>query len=113
MDALGIFLTIAGFVIGLGAVTVIDLHGFLGRNSLLEDDSSSDTVQPPAPSEEEETSDSCDIKGNISSEQEKIYHVPGCGSYNQTKIDESAGERWFCSEQEAIDAGWRRAENCD
>lgn len=33
MDALGIFLTIAGFVIGLGAVTVIDLHGFLGRNS--------------------------------------------------------------------------------
>ncbi len=33
MDALGIFLTIAGFVIGLGAVTVIDLHGFLGRRS--------------------------------------------------------------------------------
>lgn len=33
MDALGIFLTIAGFVIGLGAVTVIDLHGFLGRHS--------------------------------------------------------------------------------
>ncbi len=33
MNALGIFLTIAGFVIGLGAVTVIDLHGFLGRHS--------------------------------------------------------------------------------
>jgi hypothetical protein len=28
-----IFITIAGFVIGLGAVTVIDLHGFLGRKS--------------------------------------------------------------------------------
>ncbi len=27
------FITIAGFIIGLGAVTVIDLHGFLGRNS--------------------------------------------------------------------------------
>lgn len=30
---LALFLTIAGFVIGLGAVTVIDLHGFFGRNS--------------------------------------------------------------------------------
>ena len=78
---------------------------------LLEDDTSSDPVQPPPL--EEEPSDSCEIKGNISSKQEKIYHVPGCGSYNQTKIDEAAGERWFCSEQEAIDAGWRKAENCD
>ena len=29
----GLFLHLAGFVIGLGAVTVIDLHGFLGRTS--------------------------------------------------------------------------------
>lgn len=33
MHTLSIFLTMAGFVIGLGAVTVIDLHGFLGRKS--------------------------------------------------------------------------------
>lgn len=33
LDLLGIFLLLAGFVIGLGAVTVIDLHGFLGRRS--------------------------------------------------------------------------------
>ncbi len=32
-DITGIFLFIAGFIIGLGAVTVIDLHGFLGRTS--------------------------------------------------------------------------------
>jgi len=32
-DIIGIFLLIAGFIIGLGAVTVIDLHGFLGRTS--------------------------------------------------------------------------------
>lgn len=32
-DALGLFLFLAGFVIGLGAVTVIDIHGFLGRTS--------------------------------------------------------------------------------
>ena len=32
-DILGIFLFIAGFIVGLGAVTVIDIHGFLGRRS--------------------------------------------------------------------------------
>ena len=32
-DIIGLFLFIAGFIIGLGAVTVIDLHGFLGRTS--------------------------------------------------------------------------------
>ncbi len=33
LDFLGLFLYIAGFIIGLGAVTVIDIHGFLGRKS--------------------------------------------------------------------------------
>lgn len=33
MPYLSIFITIAGFVVGLGAVTVIDIHGFLGRAS--------------------------------------------------------------------------------
>ncbi len=33
LDFIGLFLILAGFVIGLGAVTVIDLHGFLGRKS--------------------------------------------------------------------------------
>lgn len=32
-DAIGLFTLLAGFVIGLGAVTVIDIHGFLGRTS--------------------------------------------------------------------------------
>lgn len=32
-DFLGLFLVFAGFIVGLGAVTVIDLHGFLGRKS--------------------------------------------------------------------------------
>ncbi len=30
---IGLFILLAGFVIGLGAVTVIDIHGFLGRKS--------------------------------------------------------------------------------
>lgn len=33
LEVLGLFIFIAGFIIGLGAVTVIDLHGFLGRKS--------------------------------------------------------------------------------
>ena len=33
IDFIGLFLFLAGFVIGLGAVTVIDIHGFLGRKS--------------------------------------------------------------------------------
>ncbi len=32
-DFIGLFFLLAGFVIGLGAVTVIDIHGFLGRKS--------------------------------------------------------------------------------
>ena len=45
-------------------------------------------------------------KGNIS-RSGKIYHVPGSGSYEKTRIDESKGERWFCTEEEAKAAGWR------
>ena len=33
LDILGLFLLLAGFIVGLGAVTVIDIHGFLGRKS--------------------------------------------------------------------------------
>ncbi len=54
----------------------------------------------------------CDIKGNISiNSNEKIYHVPGQNFYNETKISPQYGERWFCTEQEAIANGWRKALN--
>ena len=33
LDFIGLFVLIAGFIIGLGAVTVIDVHGFLVRKS--------------------------------------------------------------------------------
>ena len=51
----------------------------------------------------------CVIKRNISSSGERIYHVPGQRYYDNTQINESKGERWFCSEQEAVAAGWRKA----
>ena len=47
------------------------------------------------------------IKGNINRKGERIYHVPGSRSYAETIIDEGKGERWFCTEAEAIAAGWR------
>jgi hypothetical protein len=51
----------------------------------------------------------CNIKGNVSTRGEKIYHVPGQRYYNETRISASHGERWFCSEEEARAAGWRRS----
>ena len=51
----------------------------------------------------------CVIKGNISSSGERIYHLPGQRYYDKTLINGLQGERWFCTEQEAIAAGWRKA----
>ncbi|HSP26613.1 MAG TPA: thermonuclease family protein [Saliniramus sp.] len=48
----------------------------------------------------------CRIKGNIS-KNGRIYHVPGSRYYDRTRIDTSRGERWFCSVEEAVRAGWR------
>ncbi len=55
------------------------------------------------------SSGNCLIKGNISSSGEKIYHLPGQQYYNKTAIVESAGERWFCTEEEALSSGWRKS----
>ena len=51
----------------------------------------------------------CLIKGSISSKGERIYHVPGGLYYDATVIDTSKGERWFCTEAEAVAAGWRKS----
>ena len=52
--------------------------------------------------------DDCRIKGNVSrGKEERIYHVPGSRSYDETVIDAARGERYFCSEDEARSAGWR------
>ena len=49
---------------------------------------------------------SCPIKGNVSANG-RIFHRPGGAFYARTAIDEDRGERWFCSAEEAIAAGWR------
>jgi hypothetical protein len=55
------------------------------------------------------TSEGCAIKGNISTSGERIYHLPFNAYYADTHIDLSRDERWFCSESEALRAGWRPA----
>ena len=52
----------------------------------------------------------CNIKGNVSQNTgERIYHVPGQRYYDAARISLRHGERWFCSEEEARQAGWRRS----
>jgi hypothetical protein len=51
----------------------------------------------------------CNVKGNISTTGERIYHVPGQRYYSTARISLITGERWFCSENAAIEAGWRKS----
>jgi len=55
---------------------------------------------------EQDAPKGCAIKGNISSKG-RIYHMPWSPWYHRVSIEPSRGERWFCSEKEAIAAGWR------
>ncbi len=48
----------------------------------------------------------CTIKGNHSWSGEWIYHLPGTKHYAETRP-----EAWFCTEREALAAGYRRARN--
>jgi len=50
----------------------------------------------------------CDIKGNIS-RAGHLYHLPSSRAYAKTRINQSRGERWFCTIEEAQEAGWRAA----
>ena len=70
--------------------------------------------RPPSPSRVAPTTSvakpGCKIKGNISiTTGDKLYHLPGMEDYESTRISPQHGERWFCTEQEAIAAGWRKA----
>ncbi|MBU4348460.1 thermonuclease family protein [Patescibacteria group bacterium] len=55
----------------------------------------------------------CVIKGNISTEAfGRTYFLPECANYGQVKVDLSRGEQYFCSEAEAIEAGFKKATMC-
>ncbi|NEO34035.1 MAG: cold shock domain-containing protein [Symploca sp. SIO3C6] len=56
------------------------------------------------------TKPGCTIKGNISwNTGNKLYHLPGMKDYESTVIEQASGEKWFCTESEAIAKGWRKA----
>lgn len=48
----------------------------------------------------------CAIKGNVTAHG-KIYHLPWSPWYDRIKMDPEKGRRWFCTEAEALAAGWR------
>ena len=50
----------------------------------------------------------CAIKGNQNGRGERIYHLPEGRGYSRVTMN-GAGKRWFCSEAQAVAAGWRKA----
>jgi endonuclease YncB( thermonuclease family) len=60
-----------------------------------------ESARPPRPR--------CPIKGNVSRSGERIYHMPWQRDYGRIRMDQGEGKRWFCDENEAVAAGWRKA----
>lgn len=54
--------------------------------------------------EETNSTNACLIKGNINSKGDKIYHSPGQENYENT-----VAEEMFCTENDALEAGFRAA----
>ncbi len=50
----------------------------------------------------------CPIKGRVA-RGERVYVLPWSTEYAKARISKSKGERWFCTEEEAVAAGWRVA----
>jgi len=59
-----------------------------------------------------ESSIDCDIKGNINTQGDKVYHLKECLKYNTININPNKGEKWFCSAEEAEKDGWVKSKNC-
>jgi hypothetical protein len=51
----------------------------------------------------------CTIKGNVNRKGDRIFHVPGQRDYERINM-KPIEKRWFCSEEEALAAGWRKAQ---
>lgn len=61
----------------------------------------------------------CVVKGNIQKRSgevgaggEKYYFFPGCSEYEATVVEKEEGEAWFCTEKEAVEAGYLKGKNC-
>ncbi|MEL6299770.1 MAG: hypothetical protein AAFQ45_14485 [Pseudomonadota bacterium] len=53
--------------------------------------------------------DGCPIKGRRLAAK-RVYLLPWSPQYRRTRVRERRGDRWFCSEDQAIAAGWQPAD---
>jgi len=53
--------------------------------------------------------DGCLVKGNLDRFDKRWYHLPGFRHYDQVVVRLDKSDRWFCSEEKAIEAGFTRA----
>ncbi|MGJ0510016.1 MAG: sunset domain-containing protein [Methylocystis sp.] len=63
----------------------------------------------PAPKRDNSVASGCLIKGTLGRNGERIYHVPGDRTYDRVRMDKWPDKRWFCTEEQAVAAGWRKA----
>lgn len=99
-------LQIGGSILGIAAFGILAIFSNLNlfNRSVSNPSLPNATISKPIISSE------CNIKGNISvSSGAKFYHIQGMPEYEITRIDTSKGERFFCSESEAIANGWSKA----
>jgi endonuclease YncB( thermonuclease family) len=54
------------------------------------------------------TPDGCPIKGKLSGGA-RLYVLPWSRDYTRVRVDARRGGRWFCTEKEALEAGWKPA----
>lgn len=52
------------------------------------------------------TPDGCPIKGRVAGSA-RVYVLPWSADYERVRVDVRRGGRWFCSERDALDAGWK------
>lgn len=51
----------------------------------------------------------CQIKGNLDRLDKRWYHLPSFRHYEQVIVNPEHGDRWFCTEEQAQTAGFKRA----
>ncbi len=63
--------------------------------------------------EETKIENGCLIKGNIDkATYKKFYHLPNCRQYDLVIIEKDIGEKYFCTEEEAQKAGFKKSLGC-
>jgi micrococcal nuclease len=94
---------------GAGAADTDKKTGSADHGAATEEGGGSSGDEAASGARDSESAASCpspDIKGNINSRGERIYHVPGSRYYDRT-----VAEVWFCTEEEAQAAGFRAPKN--